>query len=167
MTNQYKIQQSKKGFTLVELLVFMAVYSVLIVMITNIFVTTLDVQLQSESTTSVQDDGNFILSRLAYDIQRAESIVTPILGNTATSAQFIINGISNTYSLTSDNLTLTNDQGINQLNNFSTRLSNLSFTRLGNSTGKNIIQVSFTLRSRSTINGQIETNNFQTTIGTR
>lgn len=161
-------QTHKKGFTLVELLIFMAIYSVLIVMTTNILTSTIDIKLQSEATSSVQEDGNFILARLTHDMSQATDIVTPVLGTPSSTLQLTINGVNHTYQLNTNNLQITNSLGTDNLNSYSTRISNLNFTRLGNSGGKNAVQVSFTLTSRTTnTNGSVESKNFLTTLGLR
>lgn len=171
-SSKFKVQSSKftRGFTLVELLIYIGMISILFTVFTQIFGYILDAQLESEATSSVQQDGRFILSRLAYDIRRANSIVVPgALGGQSTSLQLTIGGVSYTYNLNSGNLELTNNLGTNTINSGDTIVSNLNFTRLGNSgpNTKNTIQVEYTVTSKVIRPKGLETKGFQTTIGIR
>lgn len=158
----------KKGFTLVEMLLFLAIFTGLLVMLTSIFTASLDVQKESEATSAVQQDGSYIVSRLTYDITRATSITTPAsLGSQTNTLVLVIGGITTTYALTNSNVTLTNNVGTDQLNSYDTTISNLTFKRLGNSGGKNSIQINCTVTSRVLRNNGYEVKNFQTTGGLR
>lgn len=159
----------KKGFTMVELLLYMSLLAILLVVLTTLFSQILDTRLESEADSSVSSDGQFILSRLAYDIGRADAILIPIvLGDQTNSLQLIINGVNYTYTMNSNNLSLTDTIGTAKLNTIDTHISNLIFTRLGNPSGKNTIQIQFTLTSTVLrTSGGSDVENFQTTIGLR
>ncbi len=165
---QYNNFSLRKGFTLVEMLLFLAIFSGLLVMLTSLFTTSLDVQKDSEATSNVQQDGPYMVSRLTYDISRATSITTPSsLGTQTSSLVIVIGGITNTYALTSGNLTITDNIGTDQLNSYDTTISNLTFKRLGNSGGKNSIQINFTVTSKVLRKSGYDVKNFQTTAGLR
>lgn len=159
---------TKKGFTLVELLIFMGIFSLLIFIIVDIFSSALETNQEIQSFSVVQQDGSYIISRLQYDISRAQTITIPAsLGTQTTSLQVIVDGTTHTYQLNSDNLLLTDPTGTNQLNSFDTVVSNISFTRVGNVGGKNTIKLAFTLASKTQRPQGPEIKNFQTTIGLR
>ena len=156
------------GFTLVELIVYFGIFSFLLLILTNIFSSSIASQLESESLSSVEQDGRFILLRLARDIQSASSIALPAsTGSSAPSLQLIINGETFTYSLSNGNLILTNNYGSNQLNNFNTTISNINFSRIGNINGKNTIKTTLTITSKAVLNGTSESKLLETTTGTR
>src|SRR5258708_14824797 len=67
----------ERGFTLVEMLIYMGIFSLMLIALTQIFTSIIDVQLESQSNGSVSQDGQYILSRLSYDISRAQDIATP------------------------------------------------------------------------------------------
>ena len=145
----------KKAFTIVELIIYMGIMAVLLTVITSIFLSVLDVQLQSEATTSVQSDGRYILSRLVYDIHRAANITTPAsAGQTATS---LVTDVAS-YASVGDNLLI---NGTDNLNSYATKLANFSVTRLGNPSGSHTLTVSFTLTD------QTETKDYQISVGLR
>ncbi len=160
-------RQFQRGFTLVEMVLYMGLLSLLLVVMVDLFAASLDVQLESQAVSSVDRDGRFILSRFTYDINRADSIVSPTLGLQANTLQLLIGGVSYTYTLNNGNIQLTNSFGTDLLNSFDSTISNMSFQRLGNTTGKHSIRFLFTITSKTTRPAGPETKQFQTTIGVR
>lgn len=162
--------RTQKGVTIVELLLYMAILSILLTILTSIFVSALDVQSESNATSSVEQDGNYILTRLTYDIHRAQSINIPASnGDTSGNFQIVINGVSYTYSVdASNNLILTDNLGANNLNNYGTSISAFSVQRLGNAGGiENTLKINFTLTSRAKRVSGYEIKNFQTNLSLR
>lgn len=158
----------KNGFTLVELLVYMTIFSVFIVLLTNTFVTILDAKLESESISSVEQDGNTILNRLTYDISHASAITTPAsLGQQTNMLLVTVNGIDYTYSLSGNNLIITSGGQSNQLNGYNTAISNLSFQRIGNVGHNPTVKLSFTITGNILKHSGNDVINFSTTISTR
>lgn len=162
-----KIFNSKKGFSLVEMLLYMGLLSILLVVMVDLFASSLDLQLESQSTTSVNRDARFLFSRLSYDINRAQSIVSPSLGAQGSSLQLTIGGVNYTYAQNNGNLQLTNNNGTDNLNSYGTTISNLSFRTVGNVGGKHSVRISFTLTSTTERVSGPETKNIETTIGLR
>jgi type II secretory pathway component PulJ len=158
----------KKGFTIVELLIYMTLLSGFLLLMTRIFSSTLDVQLESESQSAIQQDSRYILSRLTYDIQRATSVTTPATqGGSGATLAMVIGGVTNTYALSGTNLTLTNSNPADQLNSINTQVSGLLFKRIGNVGGKDTVQVQFTLTSSTKRIQGADVKSFQTTVGLR
>ena len=156
------------GFTLIESLIYLGILSTFLIILAEIFTSALAVQLSSQATSSVALDGQYILSRLNYDLTRTQSIQQPAnpgdLGNTLA---LTIGGNTLTYTQNGNNLILTTAQGTNQLNGFDTTVSNLSFARLGNSSGKPAVSIDFTLTALTLPRSGQEVRNFHTTIGRR
>lgn len=146
----------------------MGLLSIFIFVLIDIFVGGINLQLESEATASTQEDGQYILARLIYDIQNADSITTPASSGTSSNTlSFVSSGITYTYTLTNGNLTLTRSGDTSNLNSLDTTITSINFTRLGNAT-KPTIQVQYTIKSvASSPTGQPETRNFQTTVGLR
>lgn len=161
-------QKWQAGTTLIELIVYMSFFALFTAVLLNFFVSVLNIQLESESSSSVWQDGQFITERLIYDIQRAQNIVTPSgLGDSGSSLQITVNGIQYSYSVNGGNLELTNNQGTDRLNSVDTSVSNLLVRKIGNVSGKATARVSFTLTSIVVQKGGPEVRNFQTTVSTR
>ncbi len=165
-----KTKKSKlnKGFTLVEFLIYMGIIAILIVVLTDILVAIFNTQLSSQSNSQVTQDGRYIYSRLTYDINRAQSISIPAnLGSISATLVASISGSTYTYATSSGNLTLTNGGTSYILNSPDTKVSGLSFLRVGNSGGKHTFQINFTVTGKIPLNGRIDSETFQTTAGLR
>jgi len=156
-----------RGFTIVELLVYMALMGIFLVVLLDVFTTTLNSKLSSESTSALNQDSRYILSKLSYDINNADSITTPALGATGSTLQFVNTGVTYTYASNSGNFTR-NDGTIMNLNGVDTALDDLTFKNIGNADGKPTIQIMYTLRSKINLQGnRTQTQTINTTIGTR
>lgn len=172
MINSISIKK-RVGFTIIELLIYMGILSILLYVLTDIFISSLEVKTQSESQASLQQDGRFILGKLMYDINQATAINYPALGEQSNSLTIVIDNITYTYTLDNGNLQLTNNFGTNNLNSYNTQLSNLSFLHLGNQptaeklNPRDNIKINFNLSSKTIINSGQETLSFQTTVGLR
>jgi prepilin-type N-terminal cleavage/methylation domain-containing protein len=167
---RFKFATSKKGFTLIELVLYIGILSILLGVMSSIFTTVVGVQLESNATSSVDQDGRYLLSKLLYDVKSSSAIVTPANpGNVASSMQITINSINYTYSLDSNsNLQVVNNSTneINVLNSYNTSVSNLTFTRIGTGGSSDTIRVAYTLTSRGKeLANQQETKSYQTTLG--
>lgn len=160
--------KKNRGFTIVELIIYMGILSLLLIVLTDIFSSIIDVRRDSEAITVVEQDGNFLLARLFYDISHAQSISTPAnLGASSSTLQLTIGGVSNTYSVNSGNLQVVNGSGTNVLNSVNSSVSGLSFLRLGNASGKNTIQVTLTVTSRILRAAGPEAKTYQTSVNLR
>lgn len=158
----------KEGFTFIELLMYMALLSVILLVLTDTFAAILQVRTESEATSAVQQDAAFIMSRFMYDIARASAVTVPAaVGSTGASLQITVNGINYSYALSGSDLTITNNSGTDVLNGTDTTVSALSFTRLGSGTGKDSVRVSFTVTSKTVRNSGAESRTLQTTVGLR
>jgi prepilin-type N-terminal cleavage/methylation domain-containing protein len=157
----------QSGFTLVELLLVMALFALLLTALTDMFVSTMTVRTETQATSSLSQDGRYILSRLSYDVSRASAVSTPaLIGSSGSSLAIIIGGVSHSYALSGGNLQLTNNDGTNDLNSSETTVTALSFQRIGNPSGKDTIKLSFTLTSKAQKHGD-HTETFTTTVGRR
>jgi hypothetical protein len=162
------MKRNRSGFTIVELLVYAGILTIFLYVMTNIFTSVLDMQLESETASAVVQDGGYILSRLTYDMGRASEIVEPN-GIGVESAQLVlrINAVDYRYRAVNGNFILSRDATSDALNSFGTGISNLSFRRYGNVNGKNSIRVAFTLASTTERSSGPEVREYQTTIGLR
>lgn len=161
---------SQKGITVIEMILYMTILSALLTMLTSIFVSALDVQSESNASSSVEQDGNYILARLAYDIHRAQSINIPVTnGDTSDNFQIAINSVNYSYSVNlNNNLIISNDLGVNNLNNYATSVSDFLVQRLGNTGGiEDTLKINFTLSGRTKRVSGVETKNFQTNLSLR
>lgn len=156
------------GFTIVELILYMGILSMVLFVLTQTFVSIVDLQLESEATSSVEQDSRYLLSRLTYDIKRAGGVITPATpGQSGNNLQLTINGSNIAYSLNGQVAELTSGANVDRLNSPETRVSSLNFTRLGNPGGKHTIKIEVTVESRTILRGGFEVKNLETTVGLR
>lgn len=157
----------RKGFSIVEMMLYMGLMAILLSFLTQTFLSVLNLQSETQSRSSVEADGRYLLTRLSYDIHRGSAIVSPALGQSASTAILTIDDANYTYSPDSGNLILTTGGSTHQLNSYATKISNLSFTRLGNPGGNNTLQIKFTLTGVVNWESGPRIQNFETTIGQR
>ena len=147
----------KRGFSIVEMLLYSGLLTLFLVVLSNLFLTSLDIKIASEGDSYTGQDARFIISRLTYDAKQAESIIAPALGVSANSLALVIDGANYTYAPSGTNLEISDASGTYNLNGSETEVSDVSFQRIGNISGKNSIKVTFS------VNDQVYT----TTVGTR
>jgi len=158
----------RTGFTLIELILYMALMSIFLIVLSELFISILEVRKESEAVSSVEQDGRFILTRLNYDLNRATSVTTPAsLGETSTNLVIVIGGDTFTYALTGSNFQLTNTNGTDNINSSGSQISDISFKRIGNSGGNPTIKIAYTVTSVTQRVGGAEVKTFNTTIGLR
>lgn len=162
----------KKGFTLIELLIFMGILTVLLLVLTQIFVSVIDSRLESESLSSIEQDGNYIMARLMYDIERSTNIITPATpGAHGSTLQIVVDGVTNTYTLNGSNIQLTNGAGTDRLNGYDTTISSLDFKRVSTDSAitspKDSILVNITVVSQTTRRVGTESRSYQITAASR
>lgn len=156
-----------RGFSLVELLIYMALMSIFLLVLLDVFTTTLNTKLSTQSTSALSYDSRYILSKLAYDVNNADSIASPAIGATSDTLQLVASGSTNTYSIINGNLVKTSGGVSMSLNGNDASLDAISFKNIGNAGGKPTIQVIYTMRSRIIVSGGTQTQTINTTVGTR
>lgn len=154
------------GFTLIELLMYMGLFAILLLILLQVFTTIVEVQLDSQASSSVAEDGQYILSRLTYDILRSTAVVTPAsLGATSSALTLTINNSAFTYAISTSGGQLV--LGTDSLNGYDTTVSHFAVTKLASTNGLATLTFSFTVTSKTQPVQGSRTQNFQTTIGLR
>ncbi len=143
-------KSTEKGITIVELLVYIGLLSVFMIVLLDVFTSILGARLESQSTSTVNQDARYILSKLNSDVTSSASFNIP------NSTTLIVG--PNTYSLIGSDLVLNSVK----LNGSDTRVSNLSFTKIGNT-----VKTSFTLESLVESPSGTQTRTIQSTFGVR
>lgn len=163
-----KHTKNNKAFTLIELVLFMGLFTVILGVLTNLFSVIVDTQAEVESTSAVENDSKFITARLMYDIQRAENITMPAsLGAQSSTLSLTIDGETYQYAVVNGDLQLSADSQTDVLNGSLTQISAITFQRFGNIGGKHAIRVNFTIDSRNETAAGEESKQIETMIGLR
>ena len=160
---------TQKGFTIIEFLIYIGILSIFLIVVSQIFVSSLNLRLGEQSTSNLEQDGRFISARLIYDISRASTIDQPTSdGTSSNTLSLTIAGQSYSYSLQNSNLILSDASNSDQLNGYDTTVTNLNFLRLGNPGGDgDAVTFSFTLTGNYRTNLNTETRNFTSTVTLR
>jgi hypothetical protein len=159
---------TSSGFTLVELIIYMGLLTMMTLIFTDIFMSIIDNQLSSKNTSSVADDGRYIYSRFIYDVGRADSIATPsAYGSSSATLGLVIGGQNYTYSLSNNNLIITDPTGTSNLNGEGSTVNSLLFTKIGTTSAHSTVRINFTIKGLVTSRGILDQENFQTTAGLR
>ena len=165
--NSSLITHTQKGFTIVELLLYMGIFSILLTVLLQLFGGILSTHTESQATSAIDQDGNFIMARLAYDIHNSSSIGGSNCSwatGSVSPCTLVLDG--GTYSISGGVLSF----GTERVNGVGTTLTSLSFTTLGNSAAgsKKSVQITFTLQSTALRQGnRNQTQDYQTTVQTR
>ncbi len=134
----------QKGFTLVEILVYFGLFSILLVVINSLFITTLEQQTQDLARSALQQESEFVLAKLKYDIYNADSISLPAqAGDVSDSLVFITEGVTNSYQLNATELTKSIDGDVFEVTSSQVDVESLQFE---NQSGSSLDQtVGFTV----------------------
>jgi prepilin-type N-terminal cleavage/methylation domain-containing protein len=160
--------QRQSGFTLIELAIYLGILSILLLVLSSFFNSSLDTLMQSQATSPTEQDSKFILNRLMYDITNTDTLTTPVNpGDQGQILKLVHSGVTYTYTQTNNNMTITDNTGTEVLNSPQTTISNLSFKRIGYATGKPTIQIIFTITSVTTAKSGRDTQTFETTVSLR
>ena len=158
---RYTKRLSQKGTSLIEVILYMALFSIIIVVIVDLLITSGSLKTESESQSGLQSDAALISSRLTYEIKSADATTTPsAIGQTTATLVLTTGPETHTFSLSGNNLSFQKTVGIStssaNLNTNLTAVSNLSFQRLGNLGGKHSFKIGFTLTEiKSTQQGNL------------
>lgn len=157
----------RKAFTLVELIIFMGIFSILIFIISDLFVNSLKAKSQGESVAVVNQDADFVLAKLEYDLHQGYGLTQPSLGLTGSSVSFLKGGEQITYRLSGNNLERVIGTDVQVLNSYRTRITTAEFTNIGNATGKSTVKIAITFESTTLTEGKPEVISLDTTVGLR
>ncbi|MEK7212391.1 MAG: prepilin-type N-terminal cleavage/methylation domain-containing protein [Patescibacteria group bacterium] len=133
-TSQRAVRLS--GFSLLELLIYMAILAIAVLIISGTFLSLNRGRLQSEIRSEVNSNLRSAISRIAYDLKKGGCVVSTPATAGATSTSLIYSGCGEagtaTYQIASNRLQKTTDTGSDFITGDKVRLDNLLFTRLQN-----------------------------------
>lgn len=75
----------KKGFTLVELLLYLGLSAIMILVIATFFQTMLSARAQNQVIAEVEQQGAQVIQRITQTIRNADNITSPAIGASAAS----------------------------------------------------------------------------------
>lgn len=152
-------RNNHRGFSLVELLLFMAIAGIFLALATQVLGWAIDFKLESSGSSSVDLSGQYIYHKLSHDLRRASAIVQPTTaGQTGSTLQLTINGQAVTYSWSNERLLMTIGGSTETLSDASVRVTNFSVTRVGVAPQSPSVTINFALQSVDVTSGNISQN---------
>jgi len=164
-----KIKKTNHGFSLLELLIYVAILSVLVVVVSNAFISLSKARLQSQVRGEVHDSLRFAMDKIKLDIKNASSVTNPSSGTDSTLV-VVVSGVDITYDVTGGVLRRT--EGVNTpidvtgnnifVDTFS--LTKISNTNLILNETTTAIQINMTIHYNSSNIDLLHSSSFQTTV---
>lgn len=145
---------TKRGFTMMELLVVMGILAVLVVVMTEMLHSVLAMRLQSEAMSAVDADMRYTTSRLQYDLARASAINLPTVGASGSTLELTIDGITYVYTVEAGKLYLTVGTGVPEvIHGSGSMVTQATFTRLNDMGGKQSVAVTLAMQAITQLEG--------------
>lgn len=94
-----KKDKKNMGFSILELLLYIAILSILVVLITNTFITLSRGTGQSQARSEVDAAIRFASELIKQDIKNASTITTPATGGTSTTLSLVRGGVAIVYDV--------------------------------------------------------------------
>lgn len=162
-----KIFSHTEGFTLIEMLIAISIFTAIAIAFIGILAAVTQVQVQSSSGAAVNQESQFLLQKLQYYVQAASIIDTPT--STATSTlKFDVasSSLDPSYiTLASGTVYLQQNGGALQpLTSNRVKVTNLAFTRQANPPGHDSVSISYTMTYNTSNLAQSFAQLFQTSI---
>ena len=159
--------RNKKGFSLVETLVYFTLLSIILLVLTDLFLSLSESFLESRSKGTIETEGEHAIRRMVYDIRRTDSIVSPLNpGGVSSTLELDINGINHTYSLNNSTIKLDDGQ-VNSLTSNTVSVQQLTFTNISTASAKPTVRINFSLDSTTTTKAGVESKDFETVVSLR
>jgi prepilin-type N-terminal cleavage/methylation domain-containing protein len=158
----------KRGFTIIEMLIAISLFTVIIIAFIGILSVVTQVQVQSSSTASVNQESQFLLQKLQYYVQTASIIDIPTSTPTSTLKFDVASSSLDPSWITLQNGTVYLQQASGTagqpLTSNRVSVSNLSFTRQANPPGHDSVSISYTMAYNTSNIKQAFSQLFQTSI---
>jgi Tfp pilus assembly protein PilW len=139
----------KSGFTIIELLLYVAISSIILLVSSLFFLTLLEARTKNQVIAEVEQQGIQIMQIITQTIRNADTINSPTIGTSGASLS-VNTTISSTtpsvFDLSSGVIRI--KEGTNAVINLSNSkvvVSNLSFSNLSRASTPGVIKISFTI----------------------
>lgn len=158
-----------RGMSLLELLLYIAILSGLMVIISDAFISLSKGRGQAEARSDVNSSIRFAAERIKQDIKNASAVSTPILGTSANTLNVTVGGVPVVYDVLGGVLRRTENSVTASTTGSSVFVESPTFTRLENyNTALNAtttsMQVTMTMRYNSSSTDWTYSNSLRTTI---
>jgi len=144
--------KKQKGFSLIEIILYIGIVSVVLVILVFVFQEMLFLKAKVSNKVQIVDNGQFILNKISYYLQNAESVNEPLPGQSGQRLSLnLIQGSDNPVEFFLENNELKMQkagQEIQSLTVSNVSLNQLLFTNQGFINQSDIIQIQLNLSNR-------------------
>lgn len=95
------LSTSKRGMSLLELLLYVAILSGLMVIVSDAFISLSKGRGQAEARSEINSAIRFVAERIKQDVKNASAISAPVLGAPATTLSMTVSGVPVVYDVLS------------------------------------------------------------------
>lgn len=139
-------KMSNQGFSLIELIIYISLVSVILLSITSFSFTLLNARSRNEVIAEVEQQGVLAMQKITQTVRNAEDINTPTPETSAAALSLD----SAVFDLANDALRITRDRGVPvDLTNHRVIVSDLSFDNLSRAGTPGLVRVRFTLSHKN------------------
>lgn len=163
---------STRGMSLLELLLYIAILSGLMVIISDAFISLSKGRGQAEARSEVNSTIRFVAERIKQDIKNASAVSTPVLGTSANTLTLTVAGVPVVYDVLGGAMRRTENGVTGTTTGNSVLVDAPTFTRLENyNVAQNAtttsIQVQMTLHYNASSTDWTYSDSLRTTISLR
>ena len=158
----------KKGFTMIELLIYTAIFAIVLAISVDLFFRSKILETQVAENQEVDRNGRIAFLEMTQTIRGASSVSSPVLG--ASSADLYLNSNTIRYFVNANGiLAKTQDGQTYDLTTNSVTAQNLSFTTRGEIEKQPTVSISFDIKTNTLVYGQANyiIKAYQTTVQLR
>jgi type II secretory pathway pseudopilin PulG len=144
--------QDKNGFTLLEIVIFVGMFSLVVVAFMSIFVSVSQVTLRQTSASEVASQSQFLLQTIQYYVERSNNIEMPADTATTTLRLRMPSNVEDptTIQLSGTSVTIqSSSTPAKVLTSSKVNITNLQFTKRLNAYGHDSVAVTFTAEYNS------------------
>lgn len=167
------LSKKQKGFTLIEMLLYLTITVSVLFTATMLFPTMISSRIKNQVTIEVEQQGAFVLNTISRTVRMGDGINFPAPGAQGDSLSVLVGDIAKnptTFSVNNGTFLVREGSGDNiPLTNSRVEMSNVVFQNLTQGGGREIVRIEFTLSSYNPEN-QIEyeySQNFYTSVTVR
>jgi type II secretory pathway pseudopilin PulG len=142
-------QRQQSGYTLIELLLYVALIGTLLTSVVGFFTLMADARVKNQTINEVNDQGVFVMDSITQSLRNASSITSPTIGTSGTSLTIAMPTSSiNPTVFNLSGTTMQLKEGTNtavSLTNSKIQVTALTVKNLSRSGTPGLAQISFTL----------------------
>ncbi len=151
----YKLTMNNKGFTMIELLLYIAVSTIILLTVVIFLFTLLQVRIKNMVINEVEENGHYIMHIITQEIRNSESIISPPIATSSSSLTLNVSDLlKNPIVISLSNNSITMQYGSLPAVNLNTNnviVQNLTFVNASKPGTDGIVRISFTLKYNNKI----------------